>query len=183
MELIGQDFSKARYWTEFDEHGERLVMPIRRSWKAVGYGLFGFAIVIFKSHVIQGVSGPFEYVILAGLACFALYLTLNILTSLLAREVVEIRHGELIHGWRLLGLRREKRYQLKDVFQLRANDEPGDDTGEKLISPLKDFGKAGVVTFEYHGARVGLGAVLDAAHGEQVAAWIIRRAPHHVTGR
>ena len=51
----------------------------------------------------------------------------------------------------------------------------------KLVSPLTDFGKAGVVKFDYRGDTIGLGAGLDEAHGQQVVEWIARRAPRSVT--
>ena len=99
MNLLGPDFSKASYWTEFDVGGERLVMPIRRSWKVVGGALLGFGFVLFKAHaVFEHEPGSFEYMVFAGLAGGAIYLVLNIIASLLTREVIQISHGELVHG-------------------------------------------------------------------------------------
>jgi hypothetical protein len=181
MDLLGPDFAQARYWTEFDEQGERLVMPIKRSWKAVGGALAGFGFAIIKMHaVFEHEPGWFEYTAFAALIGGAIYLVLNILTSLLAREVIQIRGGELVHGWRLLGLKREKRYPLSEMFDLTISRTEDSASLEKLVSPLKDFGKAGVVSFDFRGDPVGLGAGLDEAHGQQVIDWIARRAPRGV---
>ena len=182
MNLLGPDFSKARYWTEMDIGGERLVMPIRRSWKVVGGALLGFGFVLFKAHaVFDHEPGSFEYLVFAGLAGGAIYLVFNIIASLLTHEVIQIGHGELVHGWRMLGLKREKRYLLRDIHALSIR--PDEDTAnlDKLVSPLTDFGKAGVVKFDYRGDTIGLGAGLDEAHGQQVVEWIARRAPRSVT--
>lgn len=181
MNLLNPDFSKAKYWTEFDASGERLVMPIRRSWKVVGGTLLGFGFVLFKAHaVFDHEPGSFEYLVFVGFAGGAIYLVINIIASMLTREVIQIGHGELVHGWRLLGLRREKRYKLSEIHQLSAGLDEDSAKLDKLVSPLSDFGKAGVVNFFYHGTKVGLGAGLDEAHGEQVVEWIARRAPRSV---
>ena len=181
MNLLGPDFSKASYWTEFDVSGERLVMPIRRSWSAVGWALFGFGVVIFNfRRNFEHEPEPYDYLVFAGLIGGAIYLVLNILASLLTREVIQVSHGELVHGWRMLGLRREKRYRLSEIHLLSAG--LGEDSAnlDKLVSPLSDFGKAGVVNFYYRGTKIGLGAGLDEAHGLQVVEWIARRAPRSV---
>lgn len=184
MDLLGPDFAKARYWTEFDEQGERLVMPIRRSWKVVGGTLAGFGFMIVKMHALfEHEPGWFEYTAFAGLIGGALYLVLIILTSLLTRETIQIRNGELVHGWRLFGLKREKRYRLAEVFDLGISNDEQAASLEKLVSPLKDFGKAGVVSFDFRGETVGMGAGLDEAHGQQVIEWIARRAPRGVMAR
>ena len=181
MNLLGPDFSKASYWTEFDVSGERLVMPIRRSWKVVGGALLGFGFVLFKAHaVFEHEPGSFEYMVFAGLAGGAIYLVLNIIASLLTREVIQISHGELVHGWRMLGLRREKPYKLSEIRQLSVGLGEVSANLDKLVSPLSDFGKAGVVNFYYRGTKIGLGAGLDEAHGLQVVEWIARRAPRSV---
>jgi hypothetical protein len=94
--------------------------------------------------------------------------------------VIQIRGGELVHGWRLLGLKREKRYPLSEMFDLTISSTEDSASLDKLVSPLKDFGKAGVVSFDFRGDPVGLGAGLDEAHGQQVIDWIARRAPRGV---
>jgi hypothetical protein len=181
VDLLGPDFSKASYWTEFDAGGERLVMPIRRSLKVIGGALLGFGFVIFKAHAaFEHEPGSFEYLIFAGLIGGAIYLVLSIIASLLTREGIQISHGELVHGWRLLGLKREKRYLLRDVYQLTTRIDEDSAGLDKLVSPLKDFGKAGVVTFTYRGDTIGLGAGLDEAHGQRVVEWIAQRAPRNV---
>lgn len=177
MTLLGPDFSNARYWTELDEGGERLVMPIRRSWKVVGGAMFGFGLALFKVHpMLEEEPGAFEYLILACLAGGAIYLMLNIVASLLTREVILVGHGELVHGWRLLGLKREKRYALRDIRALAIRTDEDSAGLDNLVSPIKDFGKAGVVHFDYHGDMIGLGAGLDHAHGQRVVEWIARRS-------
>lgn len=182
MNLLGPDFSKANYWTEFDATGERLVMPIRRSGKVVGGALFGFGLVIFNFRkTFEHEPEPFDYLVFAGLIGGAIYLVLNILASLLTREVIQIGHGELVHGWRMLGLKREKRYLLRDIHALSIRLDEDAANLDKLVSPLTDFGKAGVVKFDYRGDTIGLGAGLDEAHGQQVVEWIARRAPRSVT--
>lgn len=181
MNLLGPDFSTARYWTEFDAQGERLVMPIRRSWKVVGTALLGFGFVIIKAHAVFGHEpGPFEYFAFTAMFAGAIYLVLNIVASMLTREVIQIAHGELIHGWRLLGARREKRYRLSEIAQLSIGDADSAESLNKLVSPLKDFGKAGMISFFYRGTKIGMGAGLDEAHGAQVVDWIARRAPRSV---
>lgn len=182
MDLTGPDFSKASYWTEFDELGERLVMPIRRGWKTIGGALAGFGFLLVKSHAaFDDEPGPFQYLIFATLIGVALYLLLSILTSLVAREVIQIGHGEMVHGWRLLGLKRERRYLLREIHRLTVGREEAKGSLESLVSPLKDFGKAGVVNFDYRGKTIGLGAGLDAVDGQRVVNWIVRRTPRSVS--
>lgn len=182
MDLSGSNSGKLHYWTEFDEHGERLVLPLSRSWKVVIGALFGFAFAIFKMHsAFDHEPGLFEYALFAALIGGAVYLTLNILTSLLAREVIQISGGVLIHGWRLFGLKREKRYQLSEVSGLGINTEESAASLDKLVSPFSDFGKAGIVSFYHRGTRVGLGAAINDSHGQRVIEWIARRAPRNVT--
>lgn len=181
MNLLGPDFSKANYWTEFDAAGERLVMPIRRGWKVIGSALLGFGFVIAKAHtVFDNEPGPFEYFAYSVMVAGAIYLIFNIAASLLTREVIQISHGELVHGWRLVGMKREKRYRLSEITQLALGEADSADSLNKLVSPLKDFGKAGVVQFDYRGDTIGLGAGLDEAQGQQVVDWIARRAPRSV---
>jgi hypothetical protein len=181
MDKLGPDFSTAQYWTEHDETGERLVMPIRRGLKVVGTALLGFGFALFKAHAVFGHEpGLFEYAVFAALGGGALFLVLNILTSLFAREVIQISNGELIHGWRLLGLKREKRYLLREIRGLGVGRSTTSKTADQLVSPLKDFGKAGEVSFDYCGVLIALGAGLDESHGLAVVNWIARRAPRSV---
>lgn len=184
MDLLGPDLSKARYWTEFDEHGERLVMPLRRSWKVIGFALVGLGFLAIQ-HARDFASNPglFEWAWGIVLLIVLLHVLLNILTSLLAREVVQVKDRELIHGWRLLGLKRERRYPLAAIRSLSAERETKLPDEEQLLSPLKDFGKVGVVNFDCGAQTIGIGAALDQDHGRQVVIWIARRAPRHVTDR
>lgn len=181
MTQFGPDLTKVRYWIEFDEHGERLVMPLRRGWKAVALSWVGFSIVAFKFRDALSLDpGPFALAVDLLLAGLLLHLLLNLVTSLFAREVVQIANGSLVHGWRLLWLRREKRYPLLQISALSAERAIAPPKENELLSPLKDFGKVGAVNFDCNGTTVGLGAALDQAHGEQVVNWIARRAPRGV---
>lgn len=181
MNQLGPDLTKASYWTEFDEQGERLVMPIKRSWKTVGWAVAAFGFALVKMHaVFEHEPAAFEYMVFIAIIAAALYLVFSIVTSLLAREVIQIRHGDLVHGWRLLGLKREKAYRLGDITHLRVGRLDSEAGLDKLVSPLKDFGKAGVVAFEHSTGTVWLGAALDQAHGQQVVDWIARRAPRGI---
>ncbi len=116
---------------------------------------------------------------LAAIAFGALALLLNALTSLLAREEVQVAGGELIHGWRLLGLRRERRYRLTDVHDFGLpRDEDTAAKPDQLVSPLRDFGKRGSVVFSHAaGQKAALGVALDDDHASQVVNWIARRMP------
>lgn len=186
MDLTGQDFSKASYWTEFDERGERLVMPLRRSWKAIGAALFGFGLWLGE-RVLRLWGHHRErdwenYFVAALAAFFVIHLLLNIATSLLAREVLRVEGGDLIHGWTVLGLRRETRYRMAEISGLSTDPAGFAEEAKQLLSPLSDFGKKGVVKFDYHGKMRGIGAALDEAHGEQVVAWIVRRTPRMPQG-
>lgn len=182
MDLLGPDFSKAVYWTEFDESGERLVMPIRRSLKVVGGALLGFGYLLFKSHASFGHEPePLDYLIFAGLAATAGYLLINIATSLFAREIIAIRAAQIVHGWRLLGLTREKSYPLVEVTALRTQEPDEGKSTDKLVSPLFDFGKSGTVAFDYRGQTIRLGAALDEDHAARVVEWIARRGPSSIT--
>lgn len=181
MDLTGPDFSKAQFWIEFDEAGERLVMPLRRSWKVVGWALLGLAFAVGQ-YFYQLSADPNRFEWFIGLLLFAglLHVVLTVLTSLLAREIVRIESGDLIHGWRLFGVTREKRYPLREIIALSADREVSMPQTDQLLSPLKDFGKVGVVNFDYLGKTIGIGAAVDQAHGQQVVAWISRRAPRSV---
>lgn len=181
MDLIGPDFSKAGYWTEFDERGERLVMPLRRNWKAVGAALFGFGLwlgerlfQLWRHHDERGWE---DYFLIALASVFVIHLLLNIATSLLANEVLSVEGGELIHGWSVFGLRRETRYRMAEITRLSTDPAGFAEEAKQLLSPLSDFGKKGVVKFYYHDKLRGIGAALDETHGEQVVAWIMRRIP------
>lgn len=181
MDLLGPDFSKASYWTEFDERGERLVMPLRRSWKAIGAALFGFGLWLGERSLrLLGHDHKrgWEDYLVVGLSGFVVvHLLINIATSLLAREVLRVEGSELIHGWTILGLRRETRYRLTEISGLSIDPAGSAEEAKQLLSPLSDFGKKGVVKFDYRGKMRGIGAALDEAHGEQVMAWIVRRIP------
>lgn len=181
MDLTGPDFSRAAYWTEFDEHGERLVMPMRRNWKVVGTGFLALVLFAFQHRIGLGwPTSPIDWLWPLSLVGLTLLLVVNVLTSRLAREVLRIEGGALVHSWALFGLRREKRYPLRDIRALSAEREVDPPKDERLVSPFKDFGKAGWVTFECQGQTVGLGAALDQAHAQQVVLWIARRAPRSV---
>lgn len=181
MDLIGPDFSKARYWTEFDERGERLVMPLRRSWKAIGAALFGFGLWLAERLIRlwghQHERGWEDYLVVTLAAFFVVHLLLNVATSLLAREHLRVEGGELIHGWTVFGLQRETRYRMSEITRLSTDPAGFAEETKQLLSPLSDFGKKGVVKFFYRDKMRGIGAALDEAHGEQVMAWIVRRIP------
>lgn len=181
MDLTGPDFSKASYWTEFDERGERLVMPMRRSWKAVGSALLGFGFLMVERlmHVKHSLDSLdfFDYATIGFVALVLLSLLLNVVTSLLAREVLRVDGRDLVHGWTLLGLKRETRYRLDEISKLETDSESFAKEAKELVSPLWDFGKKGVVKFTYRGTSRGIGAALDPAHGEQVVIWIAKRIP------
>ena len=120
--------------------------------------------------------------LMAGLAvtlagAFVIHLLLNIASSLLAREVLRVEGGELVHGWTVLGLRRETRYRMVEMSRLTTDPAGFAEEAKQLLSPLSDFGKKGVVKFDYRGKMHGIGAALDEAHGDQVVAWIARRIP------
>ncbi len=181
IDLTGPDFSQTRYWTEFDERGERLVMPLRRKWKVVGLALAGFAFGSIQ-HIMH-ISNPPELadllwgaLLLGGL----LHLVLNMATSMLAREILRIENGTLVHGWRLGFLHREKRYPLREIHALSAEREIAPAKDDQLLSPLRDFGKTGAVNFDWGDKTIGIGAALDQDHGRQVVEWIVRRAPRSV---
>ena len=186
MNLTGPDFSKASYWIEFDERGETLVMPIRRSWKVVGGAVFGVALwlgerlINFKHGF--GAFDWFDYALIALVGLVLLHLLFNVLTSMLAREVLRIEGRDLVHGWTLLGLKRESRYRTDEISGLETDPAGAAQEVKELLSPLKDFGKKGVVKFDYRGKTFGIGAALDDDHGQQVVAWIARRLPRVLAG-
>lgn len=176
MDLTGPDFSNASYWIEIDESGERLVMPIRRNWKRALAALGVFAVGAVQH--LYDIPDPIDlfYKLVAAFWLFGfIHLLLNILTSLFARETLRVECGELVHGWRLLGLTREKRYPMRDIQALSASREINPPKDDQLFSPLVDFGKTGVVNFDFKGRTIGVGAALDQAHGQQVVNWLARR--------
>lgn len=186
MNLTGPDFSQAAYWTEFDERGERLVMPMRRSWKAVGMALLGFGFwlgerLIHFKHNLDALDW-LDYATIGFISFVLLHLLLNVLTSLIAREVLRVDGRDLVHGWTMLGLKRETRYRLEEILGLESNAATLAEEAKELISPFRDFGKKGVVKFDYRGNACGIGAALDEAHGQQVVNWIARRIPRIPAG-
>lgn len=179
--MAGSAFAKPRYWTEWDAQGERLVMPLRRSWKVVGGALLAFGFGAIQALVtFSDEPDFFDYVVAAVLLFGFVHLLLNVLTSVLAREVLRIETGTLVHGLWLLGFKHEKRYPLREVFGLSADRRIEEAKDDQLISPLRDFGKKGAVAFEFKDRTVVIGASLDEAHGRQVVDWIGRRAPRSV---
>jgi hypothetical protein len=186
MNLAGPDFSKAVYWTEFDERGERLVMPMRRSWKAVGMALLGFGFwlgerLLHFKHSLDALEFT-DYATLGLIGFVLVHLLLNVLTSLIAREVLRVEGQDLVHGWTMLGLKRETRYRLDKISGLESNSATIAEEAKELLSPFRDFGKKGVVKFDYRGEARGIGAALDEAHGQQVVNWIARRIPRVPAG-
>lgn len=186
MDLTGQDFSRAQYWTEFDERGERLVMRLRRRWQPVLLALGGTLLLLgIKSMPLwehrENLQGS-DYLLLAMLTAAVVHLLINAVTSLVARETIRIEGGNLVHGLSVLGLRRERRYRLTDIEHLTTDEAGQGEERKQLISPLLDFGKQGMVKFRYHDGMRGIGAALDLAHGEQVVAWIARRIPRLPAG-
>ena len=186
MNLAGPDFSKAAYWTEFDERGERLVMPMRRSWKAVGAALLGFGLwlgerVLHFKHSLDALEF-LDYATIGFIGLMLLHLLLNVLTSMIAREVLRVDGRDLVHGWTMLGLKRETRYRLDEISGLESNAATPAEEAKELLSPFRDFGRKGVVKFDYRGNVRGIGAALDEAHGQQVVNWINRRIPRIPAG-
>lgn len=186
MDLTGPDFSKAAYWIEFDERGERLVMPMRRSWKVVGTAVVGFGIwlgerLIHFKHNLDTLDF-FDYLTIGFIAVVLVHLLLNVVTSMLAREVLWIDGRDLVHGWTLLGLKRETSYRLDEISKLETDPASFAKETKELLSPLWDFGKKGVVKFDYRGTPRGIGAALDPDHGQHVVNWIARRIPRIPAG-
>ncbi|MFM5931536.1 MAG: hypothetical protein ACKOPQ_11545 [Novosphingobium sp.] len=181
MDLSGKPLSVPQYWTEWDERGERLVMPIRRSWKVIGSALFFFALgSVQHARLVGEGANFFEYIFLAIIVAGALHFVLRTLTSLVAREVLRIEAGTLIHGWEIFGIKREKRYPLRDIYGLSADRDLSLPEAKQLFSPIKDFGKIGAVNFDYKGDTIALGAAIDDAHAQGLVDWIARRSPRSV---
>jgi len=91
MDLIGPDFSKAQFWTEFDAAGERLVMPLRRGWGAMGWALGGFLLFAFN-HLVQlkDEMHGFDWLMVLLVGLGFLRLLAEVMTNLLAREMLRI---------------------------------------------------------------------------------------------
>lgn len=181
MDLIGPDFSNAQFWTEFDAAGERLVMPLRRGWGAMGWALGGFLLFAFNHFVqLKDEMRGFDWLMVLLVGLGFLRLLAEVMTNLLAREMLRVELGDLVHGWRILGYRRERRYRLKEIRSLAADRDINPPKMNELISPFNDFGKIGTVNFDYGDQTVSIGAALDRAHGEQVVRWITLRAPRSI---
>lgn len=172
------------YRVEVDARGQRLIIPIRLGWKPVGVAT---ATALFGSLAHGGKlltdDSTFGWVMRALYALGLIFILLAALTSLYAREVIEIGHGELIHGWRLFGLRRSRRYRVADIFGLTslAADADAAKAKGKTLSLLSDFGKKGLVRFEVGAKTVHLGPTLTEPEAKEIAAWLAARLPRGAT--
>jgi len=168
------------YRVEVDPRGQRLVIPIRIGWKAVSMAviatLAGSALHVGK--LFDDIS-LFGWLVKAAFGLGLLAMLINALTSLFAREFVQIGHGELVHGWRLLGLRRQKSYRASEIWGLTSLNASEDDpkTKKRLISPLSDFGKTGLIRFEAGTTTVHIGPTLTEPEADEIATWLARRLP------
>lgn len=169
-----------RYHVEVDPDGQRLVIPIRMAWRTV-LGAAGLAVLSIVFHILrdEDLSG-FWFWLTYGIAVLGLAAVLaNALTSLFAREFVQIGHGRLIHGWRLFALRRQHSYAVREIVGLTAlaTSEEHEKRKKQLVSPLADFGKIGTVRFEVGTKTVHLGPTLNEGEALAVADWLARRLP------
>lgn len=169
-----------RYHVEVDPDGQRLVIPIRMAWDTVlGAAILTVLSIGFHTFRDEGLSG-FWFWLTYGIAALGLAAVLtNALTSLFAREFVQIGHGQLIHGWRLFSLRRQRSYAVREIAGLTAlaESEEHEKRKKQLVSPLSDFGKIGTVKFEVGTKTVHLGPTLNEGEALAVADWLARRLP------
>lgn len=178
MDLTGPDFSTAAYWTEFDERGGRLIMPIRRGWKAIGGAVLVFAFAKVQHSLHFGRDWDlFDMALVLFVIVTGMLLLVELVTSLFAREVLRIEGLDLVHGWHLLGLRREARYPVHEIRNLARDDYDIAAVRKRLISPLKDFGKVGAVRFDSARGTVHVGLEMDEAHAEGLLRWLAARLP------
>lgn len=121
----------------------------------------------------------FLYLAWATVAFTALALCLSLITSLLAEEFVQISGGRISHGWRLLGLKRQKSYPVNEVSWLTWLEEPEKDSdrSKDIISPIFDFAKVGMIKFDVGSKSHLLGATLDVESARKVYHWMARRLP------
>lgn len=173
----------APYHVEVDADGQRIVIPIRMSWRTVAWAA-GVALFSIGFHTLQNAdkSGFFAWLMEAVAALGLLTVAAGALTSLFAREFVQIGHGRLIHGWRLFGLKRQSAYSVRDIAALTTLDPPTDDKKKNLVSPLSDFGKIGLIKFEIGSKTIHLGPTLNEAEAVAVVEWLARRLPRGASG-
>jgi hypothetical protein len=177
MNLARQNQLGARYWTEFDEQGERLVIPIRRNWKTIAGG-FGLLILYGFQHAVQLRDRDWiSFLMLTFIALATLLFLGEALTSLLGRETIQVSGGKLRHGWRLFGFGRTKEYEVGSIRLLAADRDLTKPDPKKLVSALRDFGKIGSIAFDYGDKTVFMGATLEPGEAQPVVDWLTRRLP------
>ena len=185
MNISAPSVSKQPYRSEFDAAGERLIIPIRLGWKKVLWGFVASAFVISKDLLhIREDSGWFRYALLALFVAAAIGAIFSLIASLLAEEFVEIGHGELKLGWRMLGYRRSKSYPTAEVFGLGLALENYTNPRERKdesISVWRDFGKRGAAKFDYKDKSIYFGVTLNEDEAAQVVDWMARRLPRQAT--
>lgn len=108
-----------------------------------------------------------------------LALIASAITSLFASETIQVGHGKLVHGWRMFGFKRERVYQLRDIFGLTSLFDSEEDAKKRktLISPITDLGKRGLVRFEVGTRTVYIGPTLTEEEADIVRDWLMRRLP------
>ncbi len=123
----------------------------------------------------------FDVLILALLVLASVHFLMNAMTSLVGKEIFRVHGGYLIHGWRLFGLKRESSYRVSDIRLLSADRGFDAPDAKRLISPLWDFGKLGIIKFDYGTRTISMGAAVDEEMGGRIADWLIRRLPRSAT--
>ena len=163
---------------EFDADGERLVIPIRRSWRTVALAT-GAAILVAAIDLSRFDDPLGFFDILFGICVALTFLAVIVamLSSLLGREIIQVSRGMLIHRFHLMGLRRQTSYRIDDIRALTGVEGSQVKEARQLISVLSDFGKSGRIKFDYGDKSKYLGLALDEGSVEPVIVWLARRLP------
>lgn len=183
MNLAGVPDHEPAYWTEWDERGERLIIRIRRGWKAVRDAALGFAATALLPLLYHWSKESIDWEAeTLQLALPALIFIPSLIVNLFARELVTLDRGELVHRWEIAQLGKSRRYRQSEIRLLGVNEGYAPAENGVFVNPLKDFGKLGAVRFNVQDNAVFLGASLDSAEAYQVVLWLTRRLPRGAEG-
>jgi hypothetical protein len=173
------------YRIEFDDKGERLVLPLRRDLRALAWGVLAIALfVAVGTDQFQQRRGWLDAIPLA-FAAFAIVESIGgFVLTLLGKETIQIVGGRLKHSWRVIGVGREATYALVDMESITAAStrfSDYDPESNNPVSPLREFGRRGRIKIDLADRSLHLGVALKDDDVDQVIAWLVRRLPKSVT--
>ena len=173
----------ARFSVERRAGVEHFVIPARRNWFMllflslwlVGWSL-GF--VSAFSEVAHGSGDLFLIVWLTGWTIGGGFVVTTILWQLGGKEYLAVDSGGLLHGWRMVGIGRERRYDLSYMSNLRVSEAgmPWGNFARPSFPPIFANGW-GTIRWNYGARTVSAAMGMSEAESEMIVARLSARLP------